>query len=226
MVRLVLFDIDGTLVDAGGAGSQAMGQAWELVYGDRDAVAEISFGGRTDASLTEELYERHGHVRDESIHAHFLACYHHLLADGLPRGGGRCLAGASGLVDAVAADPAGVLVGLLTGNSRLAAEIKLRYFNLWEPFEMGAFGDLLACRNALAQSAREQAEAMLGEALADQEVLVIGDTCRDVECARSIGARCLAVTTGSGRREALAAAGADWVVDSLQQVSWATLRGA
>ena len=218
-IRLALFDVDGTLISAGGAGRLAIERAWLAAYGIRQAAEGIDFGGRTDASLIEELYRTHGLAQDPDRHALFELAYPHLLAEYLGRVEGRCLAGSRELLRSLRLDAPGVVVGLLTGNSRLAAEIKLRHFDLWDAFVLGAYGDDDGCRNRLASLAKIRAERYLGRQIEGEEVVVVGDTIYDVECAQSIGAGSLAVTSGSGSFEALRKAGASTVVRSLSEVS-------
>src|SRR5207237_1442721 len=111
------------------------------------------------------------------------------------------------------------LIGLLTGNLRLGAEIKLRRFDLWNEFETGAFADDSAERDASAAAAKRRGEALLGVKLRGEEVLVIGDTPNDITCARAIGAKVLAVGTGMYRPKDLQAFHPDWVVDNLEKIS-------
>lgn len=219
MIRLVLFDVDGTLIQAGGAGRLAIERAWLDAYGIPNAAEGIVFGGRTDASLVEELYRSHDVVRDPLRHAIFEQAYPHLLAEYLCRTQGHCLDGSRELVRLLQDQAPDVVRGLLTGNSRLAAEIKLRHFDFWDSFELGAFGDDDACRNRLAALAKERAERHLGETLRPVEVVVVGDTLYDVACAQSIGALSLAVSTGSGSYEELHAAGPTKLVRSLAEES-------
>jgi len=110
------------------------------------------------------------------------------------------------------------LLGLLTGNIRLGAEIKLRHFGLWERFATGAFGDDHEDRNQLAGIARRRAGQTLGRDVDGHEILVVGDTPQDIECARAIGASVLAVGTGGIRLDDLRAHRADWVVETLADV--------
>lgn len=114
-------------------------------------------------------------------------------------------------------------LGLLTGNIRLGAEIKLRHYGLWEPFETGAFGDDHHNRNDLARIARQRGHRHLREELRDDEILVIGDTPLDIECGRAINARVLAVATGGAPLAELAAHRPDWVVSDLTAISAATV---
>ena len=116
-------------------------------------------------------------------------------------------------------------IGLLTGNIRLGAEIKLRHFQLWEQFATGGFADDSAERNGIAVAAKERGEAMLGQTLRGEEILVIGDTPHDISCGRHIGAKVLAVGTGMFRAEELRACQPDWAVEHLDQVSATDLCG-
>ncbi len=111
------------------------------------------------------------------------------------------------------------LLGLLTGNIRLGAEIKLRHFHLWEVFETGAFADDHEERDQIAEVARQRGSRILGNDLAGQEVLVVGDTPLDIRCARAIGAKVLAVGTGGASLQELEQHHPDWAVKDLTQVA-------
>jgi phosphoglycolate phosphatase-like HAD superfamily hydrolase len=115
------------------------------------------------------------------------------------------------------------VLGLLTGNIRLGAEIKLRRYGLWEMFALGAFGDDHEDRNQIAVIARQRGRRFLGEELSGEQVVVVGDTPRDIECGRAIGAKVLAVATGGATLEYLKAHQPDWVVEDLQRVSAAEI---
>jgi phosphoglycolate phosphatase-like HAD superfamily hydrolase len=108
-------------------------------------------------------------------------------------------------------------VGLLTGNIRLGAEIKLRHFNLWEFFQIGAFGDDSENRREIAALARDRGARVLGRDLEPEEVLVIGDTPLDVDCGRAIGAEVLAVATGDYTVAELQKHQPTWAVPTLDQ---------
>ena len=111
------------------------------------------------------------------------------------------------------------MIGLLTGNIRLGAEIKLRHFYLWEYFSLGAFGDENEDRNQLASLALERGREYIGNDLQPEEIVVVGDTVRDIECAKSIGARCLAVATGGNSKDELLAENPTWTVDNLCHIN-------
>jgi phosphoglycolate phosphatase-like HAD superfamily hydrolase len=111
------------------------------------------------------------------------------------------------------------LLGLLTGNVQLGAEIKLRHFRLWEYFRFGAFGDDHEDRNQLALIARERGRRLLGGNLAGEEILVIGDTPLDIECAREIDARTVAVASGAHSLAQLKSHHPTWAVSSLSEIN-------
>ena len=110
------------------------------------------------------------------------------------------------------------LLGLLTGNIRLGAEIKLRHFDLWTVFETGAFADDSEHRNQIAAIARQRGSRILGGPLRGDEVLVIGDTPLDIACGRAIGAKVLAVATGGATIEELKRHQPDWAVQDLPRI--------
>jgi phosphoglycolate phosphatase-like HAD superfamily hydrolase len=110
------------------------------------------------------------------------------------------------------------MLGLLTGNIRLGAEIKLRHFDLWEVFETGGFADDHEERDQIAAIAHERGSRLLNEDLRGEQVLVIGDTPLDIRCARAIGAKVLAVATGGHPLAELLAHHPDWAVGDLRKV--------
>jgi phosphoglycolate phosphatase-like HAD superfamily hydrolase len=116
-------------------------------------------------------------------------------------------------------------IGLLTGNIRLGAEIKLRRYGIWEPFVTGGFADDHEDRDQIAHCARQRGEQVLGERLRGDEILVVGDTPHDIRCGRAIGARTLAVATGGAKLEVLREHPADWVVRDLQEITAAQACG-
>ena len=196
--RLLLFDIDGTLVLTGGAGKRSMDRAFEEVFGVPEAFAEVSMAGRTDRWLVETALERHGVTATSERLAAFRARYLALLdaAIGEPGCGRRGVM--PGVREALARLRArdDAHLALLTGNYAEGARIKLEHFGLWDHFAWGAFGDDHAERDALARAAVAEASAR-GIALADPaHAIVIGDTPFDIACARAAGARVVAVATG------------------------------
>ncbi|MBX3745921.1 MAG: haloacid dehalogenase-like hydrolase [Verrucomicrobiae bacterium] len=223
MIRLVLYDIDGTLIATGGAGQQAFAAVARHTFGQGNGVAGLSFAGRTDRAIVREFLTRHRLPATPANIDRFLDDYVFWLDHFLGRLSGRVLPGVWESLDGLRRLPDPPLVGLLTGNIRLGAELKLRHYELWTEFEMGAFADDDEDRNRLAAIARERGGEHLGRVLEGSEILVIGDTPLDIACARAIGARCLAVATGEFTAEALRSHGADWVTPTLGETSAAAL---
>ena len=219
MVRLVLFDIDGTLVRTGGAGVRAFDQAGAVAFGVIHGARRFRFAGRTDTSLVREFLVTHRIPPHPENFDRFLAAYIFLLDRYLPEHAGHPCRGVEELIRGMSALPRPPLLGLQTGNIRLGAELKLRHLGLWEPFATGGFGDDAEDRNQLAAIARERGGRLAGRPLAGEEILVIGDTPHDIACGRSIGARVLAVATGGNSIEELRACEPDWCVPDLGGVT-------
>jgi phosphoglycolate phosphatase len=198
-MKVVLFDIDGTLLWTDGAGRRAVNQAIHDVYGIPAAEGH-EFDGKTDPQIVRELM-RLGGVADDTIDARLdevLARYVELLHDELARDvhTDKTFPGIAPLLDALDARD-DVLLGLLTGNVNAGAFAKLDAVGLARHrFRIGAFGSDHASRAELPAIARARAEALLGHAIAGEDVVVIGDTPSDVSCGLGIGARAIGVATG------------------------------
>lgn len=221
-MRLLLFDIDGTLVDTRGAGLTALLDAVEEVFEtDRREVPPLDLAGATDYGVVEWLFQQLGRVPEAELRDRYLTVYLKHLQRRLdePQFAGVALPGVRILLEALgqvqAAEEERVALGLLTGNVREGAMRKLRRFDLAHWFGEGAFGDDAADRNLLGPIAVQRFDERLGRGFGPDQVLVIGDTTRDVACAQAMGARCLAVATGTHERERLERAGAWRCVDDL-----------
>ena len=139
--------------------------------------------------------------------------------------GGACH-GALEFYQAIATLPEPPLIGLLTGNIRQGARIKLQHYKLWEKFPFGAFADDHEERDRIAAVARERGSAHLGHPIHGEEIVVIGDTPLDIRCARAIKAKALAVATGSFTVEELLQHAPDWAVPDLSKISVQEVLGA
>jgi phosphoglycolate phosphatase len=221
MRKLVLFDIDGTLVLTGGAGLRAMNRACEEMAARPDALDGIPVAGRTDRIILADVVARLGRSLDGALLAELRDRYIANLAEEIDRPGRGVKAvmpGIRELLDALVAR-ADVFVGLLTGNFEAGARIKLGHFDLWRYFRCGAYGDDAADRNALVPFAVERAVRCGMPPPAPPDVLVVGDTPHDVACAKAAEAIAVGVATGSFTAEALRDAGADVVFEDLSDTN-------
>jgi len=220
MRKLVLFDIDGTLVLTGGAGLRAMNRALEETFGHTNGLEGIAVAGRTDWAILADAVRRLGRALDAAMLADLQSRYVKNLAEEIQHPGqGRkaVMPGIREILDRLERRE-DVLVGLLTGNFEDGARVKLEYFDLWRYFRCGAYGGDAADRNALVPVARERARACGLPEIHDSDVLVIGDTPHDVMCAHAAGATAVAVATGSSPVEELRGTGAKHVFQDLGDV--------
>jgi len=217
MRKLVLFDIDGTLVLTGGAGLRAMNRALEDTLGHANGLDGIPVAGRTDWSILVDAVTKVGREIDDDLFATLRDRYLANLAIEIEhpgKGPKAVMPGIRELLDALTSR-ADVLVGLLTGNFEEGARIKLGYFDLWRYFACGAFGGDAADRNALVPVAVGRARACGLPHIAAADVVVIGDTPHDVACAHAAGAVAVAVATGAHTVDQLRETGAEIVVADL-----------
>jgi phosphoglycolate phosphatase len=215
-VKLVLFDIDGTILTASGAGRRALEQALHEVYGTAGPIDRYDFRGGTDLLIIRELMRMAAAVA--AGEERLFARYAERLGEEIGEGQGvRLYPGVAALVERLAASP-GCVVGLLTGNSEAGARIKLRPTGLWPHFRFGAYGTDHEDRNRLPAVAAARAEALLGRPFQGADTVVIGDTPRDIGCARAFGARAIAVATGWHGLDALEAHGPDHLFPDLGDV--------
>jgi phosphoglycolate phosphatase-like HAD superfamily hydrolase len=197
MRRLVLFDIDGTLVNTGRAGADAMTMAFAELYRITDGFAGIRMSGKTDRLILQEALDNHRVPLEDGafdvFHERYLFHLHHTLQE--PARPRRLMPGLPHLLETLGAR-ADVLLGLLTGNVARGAQLKLESFDLWQYFRLGAYGSDASDRNALVPVAQSRARA-LGHDFSPAQIVVIGDTPRDIRCAQVHGALAVAVATGS-----------------------------
>lgn len=228
-MRLVLFDIDGTILTSGGSAGRAFLGALEEVFGGVARPEEYSFAGKTDPQIARELLVANG-WDEEAVSAR--------LPDVWPRYVGaltseirtaqvRVFEGIAPLLDRLEESEA--TLGLLTGNLREGARIKLAAAGI-DPsrFAVGAFGSDHADRRELPAVAIERAEALVGRRYAGKEVVIIGDTPADIACGEHLGVRTIAVATGSYPPDALRACGPDHLFETLADTEavWRAIFGS
>jgi phosphoglycolate phosphatase-like HAD superfamily hydrolase len=212
-MHTLLFDIDGTLINTGGAG----GGALRACFCEEFSIAEpasVSFSGRTDRAIATNLFDEHDIEDTDENWRRLRDGYIARLSDELPLCKGRVLPGVTELLESVR-DLDHVAVGLLTGNVLAGAKIKLEYYGLFPYFSFGGYGDTSRNRDDVARLAVDAARAHLGDRFREDRVWVIGDTPHDITCARAINARVVAVATGIHSSEELAAGSPDELLDDL-----------
>ncbi len=217
MPTLLLFDIDGTLILTGGAGSRGMTRAFEAVFQVRNAFEGIAMPGRTDPQILADAFARAAITADEAAIGRFRDAYRFSLTDELTRtSAGRKLVmpGVAGLLDALR-QRGDVFLALLTGNYSEAARVKLDHFSLWDSFRCGAFGEDAAERSELVAVAMARARRLGWPDGGVRKVIVIGDTPLDVACAKAAGVGSIAVATGGFPADVLQSSGAGAVFDDL-----------
>src|SRR5213082_2633132 len=215
--RLLLFDIDGTLIHSGGAGVRALKSAFEERFGVADDLHGIEIAGMTDSGIVVSILKKNDILATNENIGAFLDSYVHFLSLELPRRKGKLLPGVLDLLEKLKSRPHLVL-GLLTGNVSRGAQLKLGHYGVWHFFEFGAFADDHHDRNELGAFARARAKEKHGREFSAAEIDVIGDTPRDIACGKALRARTIAVATGTWSREKLAEHHPDILIDDLSDV--------
>ena len=221
--RLILFDIDGTLLSAGAIARESVLRALETAYGWRPAEKHhdrkrFDFSGKTDPQIVRELVrEEIGDDRCERDLSRALALYLEELERGLKPENVVPKPGVAELLATLATRP-DVTLALLTGNLERGARLKLEPpgFNRYFPF--GAFGSDSADRYALPAIALERAAERTGRRFGGKSIVVVGDSVHDVACGRSLGVRSVAVATGPTRADQLAAERPDALLSDFSDV--------
>jgi len=209
MSRLLLFDVDLTLLWSGGAGSRAMGFAFRDLFGIEDGFKQVEFSGRTDCYILAEALRQHGIGGDYALHEDaFQERYYAHLPQALREVQGRLMPGFPMLLEDLSRRP-GVRLGLATGNFSRAARLKLAHYGIDAYFSGGAFGEESEDRPVIVRRALER----LGEGLSPGEAMVIGDTPHDVSSARACGAVAVGVATGHNTVDELRRCGAALVFE-------------
>jgi len=221
-----LFDIDGTLLLTEGAAREAFASAVHDLLGVEDDLRDIAFAGRVEPLILADILAKHRLEMSDGDEARFWNGVFDRMPRLLAPARGRLLPGVLPLLDALALEPAWI-VGLLTGNMTEMARIKLRHFGIAGRFAFGAYGEQASDRNALARAAVARVGREHG--IAPINCIVVGDTEHDISCARAAGARVVAVSTGTYRRDQLEALGPDLLLDDLgdapAHITWARRLG-
>lgn len=216
MRRLVLFDVDGTLLSTNGQAGRALGVALRETFGTAGPIEGYQFAGKTDPQIVFELTSAAGLPRAavEPRLGEVFDCYCGHLAAALSPANTRALPGVLAALTALT-ERGDTAVGLLTGNIRAGAEIKLRAVDLSGRFAIGAFGSDDEDRNRLVPVARARARAHWGVDFPTGMTVVVGDAEADIRCARAGGAVSVAVASGKTSKARLAALSPDVLLDSL-----------
>jgi len=215
--KLILFDIDGTLLTSGGAGEQALRLALKDRFGHDDDLKTVELAGRTDSGIARRILEKHGTPATPENISLFLDGYLGHLAVELKKHKGFLMPGILKLLEALKKRPH-LVIALLTGNLSRGAEIKLTHYGIWQFFEFGAYADDHHDRNELGRFARARALEKHGVEFPPENIYVIGDTQHDIDCGRVFGAKTVAIATGNFSREQLAAHHPDYLFDDLSDI--------
>jgi phosphoglycolate phosphatase-like HAD superfamily hydrolase len=219
--RLLLFDIDGTLVTSGARGKRVLTSALTEVFGTAGDIDNYRFEGKLDPHIVTELMEEAG-VPPEVVRARLdeaLERYLDALAAEFQESGGPVLKpGVLPLLDALEEESSAVRA-LLTGNVERGARLKLTAAGLWHRFAFGVWGSEAPCRDDLGPVALTRAREVVGRSFRGEECVVIGDSRHDVACGLALGAWVVAVATGVTKMDELAAAGAHVVLPDFTDLS-------
>lgn len=224
---LILWDIDGTILHSSGAGMKALETALGRVFGIAGSLDGIDFAGRTDRIIVRQVFSRFSIEHTPANIGRYLDGYVAELPRSLASNGSRILPGLPEILRQ-AQGRGDVAQGLLTGNIRRGAEAKLGHHGLWGYFPVGAFADDAEVRNELGPHALARARGHWGADFPPERVWIVGDTPHDIACARAIGARVLAVATGTVGLPALAAHAPDAALGDLRDPAafWGALGSA
>jgi len=214
-VITILFDIDGTLIRSGGAGWKAIEAVMQEMFG-LESVHQVPLGGRTDNGIFNDLFDAHS-LSFEDHRETFSQKYWEQLPSALVSGNGTVLPGVEALLNKVGTLE-DVASGILTGNAKIPAWSKVRHFGLGKFFKFGGYGDDHSNRNDVAQLAKTAASEFLGDRFESDRVWVVGDTVNDIDCARSIDAKVVAVETGGCDPLELKAAEPDLLLTNLDEL--------
>ena len=210
--RLYLFDIDGTLITSGGAGETSFREAVAEVCGGVAPLEGVNFAGNTDTGIAREVLIAAGKEPSQENIMALLDAYLGRLSDRMHQHQGKLLPGIIPLLNHLK-ERDNCRLALLTGNLAAGAEVKLTHYGVWHYFAFGAYADDHHVRNELGPVAMARALEDHGEEFTPDQIYVIGDTPRDIECGKAFGALTVAVATGKYSREELASHTPDFLFD-------------
>ena len=216
--RLYLFDIDGTLITSGGAGETSFREAVVEACGDVAPLEGVNFAGNTDTGIAREVLIAAGKEPSQENIMALLDAYLARLSDRMHQHQGKLLPGIIPLLDHLK-EREDCRLALLTGNLAAGAEVKLTHYGVWHYFAFGAYADDHHVRNELGPVAMSRALEDHGEEFTPDQIYVIGDTPRDIECGKAFGAITVAVATGKYSREELASHKPDFLFDDLSDAT-------
>lgn len=217
-MKFILFDIDGTLIDSGGAGVKALNRAFEEIFSICNAFEAISMAGKTDLQILAEGMKLHEIRSSNGVVPEFFERYIAHLRKIIDAKDGHIKAGIREALAALNKSDQ-YIIGLLTGNIEQGAMIKLEAFDLVSYFDIGAYGNDDADRNRLLPIAREKLRKSRSLEIDYRDCIVVGDTPRDIECAKPYGAYSVGVATGPYSYGLLEEAGADSVFHDLSDTA-------
>lgn len=220
MKKLILFDIDGTLVDTGRAGSRSLDIIFHEYFSIKNAFEKINMAGKTDIQIIKEGLSKHNLPSERRIINDLIELYLQTLSREINNNNRRIMPGVREVLELLNYFNDFFALGLLTGNIQRGARIKLEAFDLNKYFPFGAFGSDDEDRNKLLPHAIKRFEEICRKKVDYKDCLIIGDTPRDIHCSKPYGAYCIAVATGPYSAVNLREAGADAVMDDLSNINY------
>ncbi len=216
-MKLLLFDIDGTLLHSGGAGLRAMSQAFEELHDIPEAFEGISLAGRTDTAIVKEVFDHHQAPLSEFVLTRYKNRYFELIAKEMQVDNPKkqLMPGVTPLLEHLRTRQ-DVYMGLLTGNWETSGRIKLAHFELSNLFAFGAFADDSHVRNELVPFALQRFTRHYGLSIDPENVYVIGDTPSDINCTKPHNVRSVAVGAAHYTVDQLKKHDPDFLVESLE----------
>lgn len=218
-MKLLLFDIDGTLIHSDGAGMRAMTAAFEQLYGIADAFKGVSMAGRTDTSILIDAFINYQLPFTTDDITNFKNRYAELLPIELRKANKqRIMPGVNQLLEALKKRN-NIYIGLLTGNWEVSGRIKLHHFGLNDYFHFGAFADDSPQRDQLLPFAWQRCQARYGCEVKREDIFIIGDTPHDILCAKPHGVRSVAVAAASHSLDDLRPFAPDYLLTDLSDTA-------